>query len=152
MSGEPVGINVELVGGGLRLASFAGNHAPVYTDSPPPFGQGEGYTPMELFLISLATCSGSTVVSLLRKKRKTVVSFKMKAEGYKREEHPQVFEKIIMHCELVSPDVTDEDMRRCIELTEEKYCPVWGMVKGNVRIECDYIIIRSKNTYLFYDK
>jgi putative redox protein len=140
LSGEPVEISIDLVGDGLRLAAHAGSNAPVYTDSPPPFGGGEGYTPTELFLISLATCSGSTIVSLLRKKRKTVVSFKMKAEGFKREAHPKIFEKVILRCELVSPDATDEDMRRCIELTEEKYCPVWGMVRGNVRIECDYII------------
>ena len=140
MAAEPVEIGIELVGGGLRFCARAGGNGPVYTDSKLPLGSGEGYAPTELFLVSLATCSGSTVVSLLRKKRKTVVSFKMTAEGFKREEHPQIFEKVILHCELVSPDATDEDMRRCIELTEEKYCPVWGMIKGNVEIICDFSI------------
>jgi hypothetical protein len=37
-------------------------------------------------------------------------------------------------------DATDEDMRRCIELMEEKYYPVWGMVKGIVEVLCRFII------------
>jgi putative redox protein len=144
MSAEPVDINLELVNEGLRFSACARGNDPVYSDSPPPFSFGEGYTPTELFLISLGTCSGSTIVSLLRKKRKTVVTFKMTVEGFKREEHPQIFEKIILHCELDSPDATDEDMRRCIELTEEKYCPVWAMVKGNVIVFCEYKIKSDK--------
>jgi putative redox protein len=140
MSAAPVKAGIELVDGGLRLEARARGNAPVYTDSPPPFGGGKGYAPTELLLISLATCSGSTIVSLLRKKRKTVISFKIKAEGFKREEYPQIFEKVSLHCELVSPDATDEDMRRCIELTEEKYCPVWGMIKGNVEVICTFSI------------
>jgi putative redox protein len=140
MSGEPISVQIDLVNDKLRFSAHSRNNDPIYSDSLPPFGDGLGHSPTELFLISLATCSGSTIVSLLRKKRKAVVSFSMRAEGYKRDEHPKSFEKIVLHCELVSLDATDEDMRRCIELTEEKYCPVWAMIKGNVEVECVFSI------------
>jgi putative redox protein len=140
MSAEPVSVQIVLVNDNLRFSAHSGNNDPIYSDSLPPLGNGQGYMPTELLLISLATCSGSTIVSLLRKKRKTVVSFSMQAQGYKREEYPKSFEKIILHCELVSPDATDDDMRRCIELTEEKYCPVWAMIKGNVEVVCEFSI------------
>jgi len=40
-------------------------------------GDGEGFMPLELLLLSLASCSGSTVVSLLRR-MKRIDSFKSK--------------------------------------------------------------------------
>jgi putative redox protein len=52
------------------------------------------------------------------------------------------FTRIILAFELTSPDAMDEDLRRSIELTEEKYCPVWAMIKGNVEIETPFVILR----------
>lgn len=140
MSTAPLQVTIDLTNEKLRFESRLRDNAPIVTDYVPPLGDGHGYTPLELFLVSLATCGGGTIVSLLRKKRKTVVSFRMRAEGFRREEHPTCFERINLHCELVSPDATDEDMLRCIELSEEKYCPVWAMIKGNVEVRCEFVI------------
>lgn len=133
-------VKAALVDDQLRFSSSVRENEPVFTDSVPPLGSGRGYLPTELFLISLMTCSGSTIVSLLRKKRKTVVSFAVSARGHKREEYPAIFERVDLRFELVSPDATDADMKRCIELTEEQYCPVWAMVKGNVEVVCSFVI------------
>ena len=140
MSTTPLSVTMKLINDKLQFAASSRDNAPISIDNAPPFGDGQGYLPTELFLVSLMACSGSTIVSLLRKKRKTVVSFSMSARGFKREEHPAIFERVELQCDLVSPDATDEDMRRCIELTEEKYCPVWAMVKGNVEVECSFSI------------
>jgi putative redox protein len=140
MSTETVNVTINLISDKLRFTTALRDNDQIIADYVPPLGDGRGYMPLELFLISLSTCSGSTIVSLLRKKRKTVTSFVMSAEGFRREEHPTYFEKIVLRCELVSPDAADEDMRRCIELTEEKYCPVWAMIKGNVEVVCEFTI------------
>lgn len=140
MSATTMSVSLNLVNDKLKFAAVLRDNDAIRIDYVPPLGDGQGYTPLELFLISLAACTGSTIVSLLRKKRKTVTSFAVSAEGFRREEHPTVFEKAILHCDLVSPDAADEDMRRCIELSEEKYCPVWAMVKGNVEVVCEYSI------------
>lgn len=140
MSDTPLTAGIRLTNDKLRFDAALRDNPPIVSDYIPPLGDGKGYTPLEIFLISFLTCSGGTIVSLLRKKRKTVTSFAMRAEGFRRGEHPTSFEKIVLHCDLVSPDATDEDMRRCIELTEEKYCPVWAMIRGNVEVVVDYII------------
>jgi putative redox protein len=140
MSAEPLTVQINLTNNKLRFESTLRDNDTIVSDYIPPLGDGHGYMPLELFLVSLATCSGGTIVSLLRKKRKTVTAFTMRVEGFRREEHPTIFEKIVLHCELVSQDATDEDMRRCIELTEEKYCPVWAMIKGNVEVVCEFHI------------
>ena len=86
--------------------------------------------------------AATTVAPVLRKKRRTVERLVVRATGTRRVEHPTAFTRIVLHFELTSPDATEEDLRRSIELTEEKYCPVWAMVKGNVEIETPFEIQR----------
>jgi len=43
---------------------------------------------------------------------------------------------------LKSADVNEDDIKKVIALAEEKYCPVWSMIKGNVVINLDYTITR----------
>ncbi len=112
-------------------------------DSIPPLGDGEGYTPLDLVLISLAACAGSTIVSLLRKMRKTVARCNADATGVKREEHPRIFESITLCFLVVSPDAEGADIEKAIELSEKKYCPVWAMLKGNVSIQTKYKLSRE---------
>ncbi len=132
-----------LVDGQAKFSSATRGLPPVVTDSSPPFGEGLEYKPLELFLISLATCAATTVAPILRKKRKTVERLSVVATGERREEHPTSFVRIVLRFEVVSPDATDEDVRRSIELSEEKYCPVWAMVKGNVEVATPFEIFRS---------
>jgi putative redox protein len=131
-----------LVDGQAKFSSSTRGLPPVLTDSAQPFGEGLEYKPLELFLISLATCAATTVAPILRKKRRTVESLVVRASGTRSEEYPMSFTRIILAFELTSPDAMDEDLRRSIELTEEKYCPVWAMIKGNVEIETPFVILR----------
>jgi putative redox protein len=102
---------------------------------------GEGYTPLELFLMSLATCSGMTLVLLLRKMYKDVSQLKVIASGERRETYPTYFKSIHIIFELASKDVQTDEIESTIKLMEESLCPVWNMVKSNVEISCEYKII-----------
>jgi len=70
-------------------------------DFGPPLGAGEGIKPMELVLMSLAACSGQTVISLLEKMRQDVKLFSVRAEGRRQEEHRAVFTGIRLEFEVV---------------------------------------------------
>lgn len=102
---------------------------------------GEGYTPLELFLMSLATCSGMTLVLLLRKMYKDVSQLKVIASGERRETYPTYFKSIHIIFELASKDLQTDEIESTIKLMEESLCPVWNMVKSNVEISCEYKII-----------
>jgi len=117
-----------------KLAGSCRNNQPITVDYANPLVDGHGYTPMELLLTSLASCSGATVISILQKKRKQVDAFKVNARGIKRAEPPGAFEQIYLDFTLQSPDATPTDLERSIQLAEEKHCPVWAMLKGNVAI------------------
>ncbi|HCF93318.1 MAG TPA: osmotically inducible protein OsmC, partial [Firmicutes bacterium] len=53
-------------------------------------------------------------------------------QGKRREEHPLCFEEIKLKISVDSVDVTEEDLKKAVKLAEEKFCPVWAMIKGNV--------------------
>jgi len=104
----------------------------------PPIGDGQGFNGLELLLMSLAGCSGTTVVCLLRDIGKKVSGLKVKAKGIRRDQFPATFEKILLEFALTSNDAEDADLQKAIELAEASICPVWQMLKGNVEITTEY--------------
>ena len=103
-------------------------------DFGPPLGIGAGIKPMELTLMSLAACSGQTVISLLEKMRQDVKSFSVRAEGKRQEDHPRVFTEIHLEYRVEGPALDRALVEKAVRLSEEKYCPVWAMLKKNVAV------------------
>jgi putative redox protein len=75
--------------------------------------------------------------------RKTITACDIHARGMRREEHPTGFHTIFLTIDLKSPDTSEEDIRKILELSEEKYCPVWALLKGNVEVNVKYNILSS---------
>lgn len=116
---------------------------PIEMDYVPPLGDGRGYMPLEMLLMSLGACSGGTIGLLLRKMGKTISGIKVKVSGTRREQHPTSFERILMEFTVNSSDAQSADMNKAIKLAEDSVCPVWAMVKGNAEIATEYKIIAS---------
>ncbi len=89
-----------------------------------PKDQKKAQSPMELLLSSVVACAAVDIVSMIKKRRKTLVDFKGKATGVRREEHPKKFTSINVHYEIISPDLTDKEADRIVGLAVEKYCSV----------------------------
>lgn len=107
----------------------------------PPFGDGAGYTSLELLMISLGSCLSTALLGILRNRlKKTITSIDVKANGTVREEHPRALSHIQLELTLVSPDAVEEDVKKAIASAEEALCPVWAMLKGNVEISVSYTI------------
>ena len=83
---------------------------------------------------------GSAVLTFLRRMNKTITNFEITAKGIRREEHPTGFSSIYLEISLNSPDVSEEDVNKVIGLAEDKYCPVWSMIKGNTNVETTFKI------------
>ncbi|MDP4116295.1 MAG: OsmC family protein [Bacteroidota bacterium] len=88
----------------------------------------------------MSSCMGSAILTFLRKMKKTITGFEIHSKGIRKEEHPTGFSTIFVEIELKSPDVTEEDLNKVIKLSEDTYCPVWSMLKGNVEINVKYKI------------
>ncbi|MHB8986915.1 MAG: OsmC family protein [Eubacteriales bacterium] len=116
---------------------------PITFDFKPPIGGGQGYTGLELLLLSFAGCIATTILYLLRKMGKNISGFKVYAIGIRRDQPPIKFEKIFFEFILNSRDTEDADIQKAIQLAEESVCPTWQMVKNNVEVITEYKIIAS---------
>ena len=83
---------------------------------------------------------GSAVLTFLRKMKKTISACDISAKGIRREEHPTGFKTISLFITLSSPDTSSDDFNRVLKLSEETYCPVWAMLKGNVEVIVNHAI------------
>ncbi len=131
---------IQLMNDKLHFNGFVDNNESVSIDYIPPFGDNLGYTSLELLLLSVSSCVGSAVLIFLRKMQKQIEQFEIQANGQRNQEHPTGFKNICLSIDMASPNVTDEDMKKVIALAEDKYCPVWSMIKGNVILDIKYTI------------
>lgn len=133
--------SVVLINDKLHFSGTVTGNEPISIDYTPPLGDNLGYTSLELLLLSLTSCLGSALLTFLRKMGKKVSGCEISAKGFRKEEHPTGFKKIYVQINIQSPDVTENDMLKVLKLSEDTYCPVWSMLKGNVEIETEFKII-----------
>lgn len=124
---------IQLINEGVKFKSIVEGKPEIITDYIPPYGDGLSVLPLELFLISFGTCAGGVILPLLRRTAKQIKDFQITVQGKRREEHPLCFEEIKFIISVISDDIIDEDIKKAINLAEEKLCPVWAMIKGNVK-------------------
>lgn len=130
-----------LINDKVKFSGVSRDNPQVIIDYVQPVGEGEGYTSLELFLISLATCSGTSVSSILRKMGKHISDLEVTANGERREEHPTYFKKIHLNFMLRSENTSNEEMEKALNVSKDSICPVWNMVKNNVDITFSWEIL-----------
>jgi len=84
----PMEVSVDSTNQKLGYTGVLRSHPAIPIDYIPPFGDGQGYTPLELLLMSLAACSGGTIGLLLRKMGKTISGIKVNTRGIRRGSTP----------------------------------------------------------------
>jgi putative redox protein len=96
-----------------------------------------GPEPTEVVLTALAACTALDVASILRKKRQRATDYQIAVSGEKAERHPRVYTSIVVE-HRVAGAVEPEALRRSIELSATRYCPVSAMLSASVTIEHRY--------------
>jgi putative redox protein len=89
-----------------------------------------GPRPTEALLAALVACTAMDVVSLLAKKRQRVTAYAVEARGTQRTDHPQVFTWVELIHVVTGPALDDVAVRRAIELSATKYCPISAMMSA----------------------
>jgi putative redox protein len=133
---------IRLINDKLHFQGIVEGSEPISIDYIPPLGDNLGYTSLELLLLSLSSCISSSILPFLRRMGKTVNGFEASSKGIRNTEHPTYFKKIEINLKIDSPDVNEEDMNKVLKLSEEKYCPVWAMIKGNADIKISTEILQ----------
>ncbi len=133
---------IKLVNDKLHFIGEIDANEPISIDYISPLGDDSGYTSLELLLLSLTSCIGSSVLTFLRRMNKSITNCEINAKGLRRDEHPTGFKQISINIKLFSEDVTEDDMNKVIKLSEDKYCPVWSMIKGNTELDIEFSITK----------
>jgi putative redox protein len=133
-------VQLNLVNNKLHFIGNAIGKEQVSIDYIPPHGDNLGHTSLELFLLSLSSCLGSSVLLLLRKMNRNIEVFTINAKGVRKNQHPTCFEYINLEIQITSKDVIANEVEKAIELSEDSICPVWAMIKGNVEVTVSYKI------------
>ena len=124
--------------GGSRFVATTGTtRTIVYGDA---FDRGE-LSPVETLVVCLAACSGMDVVPIATKKRQQISRYEIRVEAVQRDEYPQVLARVEVLHEVEGPGVDVGAIKRCIELSATKYCPVNAMLSaGATEVHHGYVI------------
>ena len=88
-------------------------------------------SPMQLLLSALSACAAVDIAMMVKKRRKELVDMTCEVVGHRVEDsYPQRFEKIDLHYKIISPDLTQEEADRIVDLATTKYCSVAGSVNS----------------------
>jgi len=107
---------------------------------------GHAFTPMELFLVSLAGCTAMDVQWILEKQRQKVEGLEISVRGVRREEDPAYYEKIYLEYSVRGQNIRKDAVERAIRLSQQKYCSVRAMIKETVKTHITYTIANGKGT------
>jgi putative redox protein len=129
---------------GLRFVGTDRSGYSVQLDATAAEGGGTAPTPMELLLISLAGCSAMDVVAILRKKRQLVEHLDVYARGQRCDEHPTVFTTIDLEYTIRGTGIDPVAVGRAIDLSRDRYCPIWAMLSTSVAIRSMFRIVSDE--------
>jgi putative redox protein len=90
----------------------------------------QGGSPVETVLAALGSCTAMDVISIATKKRQDVTAYRLEVSGEQRDAYPQVFTSIDVVHIFEGTDLSLAAIRRSIELSATKYCPVSAMLSA----------------------
>jgi putative redox protein len=103
-------------------------------------------SPVETVLVALGACSAMDVVSIATKKRQAIADYWIHLRGDQRDEYPQVYTEIDIVHEVSGVAISEAAIRRSIELSATKYCPVSAMLSAGATVVHHRYRIHSTGT------
>jgi putative redox protein len=125
--------------GGMRFDGRSGRAGTSVAIDFAPEGESiDGFSPLELLVTSLAGCSGQVVIGLLKRMGLEVKDLTVHARGLKKEIHPTVLTSIDLEFEFRGGRLDGASVEKALALSEERFCPVWVMLKAGTVITATY--------------
>ena len=104
-------------------------------------GKSKGLLPKPMMLSALAGCTSMDVVSMLKKMRAEVAGFEVHVTGDLTEEHPKVYQKVLVEYLFYGKDFQKDKIEKAVDLSVTRYCGVMEMFRSfaEVTVEIKYI-------------
>ncbi len=134
-------IEIERVNNKVHLEAKNEQGIVVQMDGSPDIGGEDlGARPMQLVLMALGGCTSMDMLSMLKKMREEVISYKVTVNAERATEHPMVFTKIHIHY-VLEGNLKKENVEKAINLSMDKYCSVTHMLKSTAKITHSFEIV-----------
>ncbi len=112
-------------------------------DFPVTMTQPDGVSGADLLPMSLIGCSAWDVLDILQKQRQQVTALHVIAESEREETPPWTFKRIRICYRISGNGVKPENVRRAIDLSENKYCAVYATLRKAVEISSEFEIVEA---------
>lgn len=96
--------------------------------------------PMITMLLTLASCSGADVVSLMPKMQVALRRFTIAVRGERAPEHPRRWTRIHFTMTLAGEGLDETKARRAIDLSIEKYCSAINSLNPDIPVSYDLVL------------
>ena len=130
----------------MTFLGESGSGHSVLMDGPPDLGgRNLGVRPMEMILLGLGGCTSFDVMLILKRARQSVTDCVVELEAERAETNPKVFTRIHVHFIVSGENLKENQVKRAVELSAEKYCSASIMLaQAGVEISHDYEIHEVK--------
>lgn len=113
---------VKWVDGVMFVGESGSGHSVVMDGAPEQGGRNMGVRPMEMLLLGLGGCASYDVIAMLKKGRQDIVDCKAEVEAERVDAVPAVFSKIHIKFIVSGNNLKENQVKRAVELSAEKYC------------------------------
>jgi putative redox protein len=104
-------------------------------------GNPVGPRAKELVCLGLGACSGSNLVTLMKKMRQPVQRIEISVEAEQAEIDPLVFTHVVTRYRLFGRGIDPAKVKKALDYIDEKYCGVLHMVNKTARTEYTFEIV-----------
>ncbi len=126
----------------MFMAESESGHRVVIDGPPSAGGRNMGIRPMELILLGVGGCTSFDVMTILKKARQPVTGCVAHLDAQRADEVPAVFTKIHIHFVVTGVGLKENQVKRAVTLSAEKYCSASIMLgRGGVEMTHDYEIV-----------
>ncbi len=134
---------IKWVEGAAFLAESGSGHALLMDGPPDSGGRNLGVRPMEMLLLGMGGCTAFDVMLILGKSRQIVTDCVVELSADRADEVPKVFTRIHVHFIVTGKNLSDDRVKRAVQLSAEKYCSASIMLSKAVEITHDYEILEQ---------
>lgn len=134
---------IKWVEGVKFLGETASGHALLMDGPVESGGQNMGPRPMEMLLLGMGGCTAFDVVTMLKKSRQQIDDCVVELTAERADEVPKVFTRIHAHFIVSGKDLKENQVKRAVSLSAEKYCSASIMLGQMAEISHDYEVINT---------
>ncbi len=120
------------------------NHSVVMDLPKDKGGEDLGISPTKLLLVSLAGCTAMDIVLLMEKQRQDLKGLDVLISGEQHlGEFPHYFTRFNIRYVARGKNLSEEVVKRAIQLSDDKYCSVGATLKGKAEISTSYELVND---------